>query len=65
MKTDLPQGTKVRIVLKQVQDGIDQSIQGREGIISSINVDGDFDYCVLIGKIKFGLKADEIEVIDE
>lgn len=60
-------GDSVIIHLKEVRDGIDQSIQGRRGIIESCNADirQNFDFCVRIGSFLFGLNETDLDVITE
>lgn len=59
-------GDRVRIVLKEVTDGIDASIQGREGILESNNLDPyvPYDFCIRIGGFIFGMNIAELELVE-
>lgn len=60
-------GDKVKVVLREVLDGIDQSIQGATGVIDSCNtnVHVPFGFCVRIGSFLFGISEEDLEVIED
>lgn len=60
-------GTRVRIVLKEVKDGIDASINGAVGIVESCNYHPKvpFEYCVRISSLLVGANAEDLERIDD
>lgn len=60
-------GDKVRVKLKEITDNIDRGIDGRIGTLESNNFDPSvpYDYCVRIGRILFGIKADELEEVQD